>query len=134
MEVSTYPTRSLPEPTLAPIVQPQPQPFNGNRGPDPSQFKGIMEWAGSALGGNGNSGILTRPGEYGGGELGTGAGVTQPPNLIRFIANTITDVSSAQKSGNANAGGAALFTNLLQQLYNQLSLSYLILILLNFSG
>lgn len=118
-EGSPFPTRTQPEPSPAPIIQPQPQPFNGNRGPDPNQFRGFMEWAGSALGGNGNSGPLTKPEEYGGGELGTGAGVTQPPNLIRFIANTIKDVGSAQKSGNANAGGAAIFTNLLQQLYNQ---------------
>lgn len=77
-----------------------------------------MEWVGSALGNGGNSGSVIRSGEYGGGDLGAGSGVTQPPNLIRFIANTIKDVGSAQKSGNANAGSAALFTNLLQQLYN----------------
>ncbi|KAI6189573.1 Kunitz/Bovine pancreatic trypsin inhibitor domain protein [Aphelenchoides bicaudatus] len=41
----------------------------------------------------------------GGGELGSGHGVTQPPNLIRFIANTIRDVGSAQKTGkNGNTG------------------------------
>jgi hypothetical protein len=51
----------------------------------------------------------------GGGNLGTGGGVTQPPNLIRFIANTIRDVGSAQKGGGSN-GNAAVFTNLLQQL------------------
>jgi hypothetical protein len=54
-----------------------------------------------------------------GGALGSGqSGVTQPPNFIRFIANTIKDVGEAQRGGGGNANGnsAALFTNILQQL------------------
>jgi hypothetical protein len=53
----------------------------------------------------------------GGGALGTDGGVTQPPNLIRFIANTIRDVGSAKNKGGGEGGGAAVFTNLLQQLF-----------------
>lgn len=55
----------------------------------------------------------------GGGQLGVAGGqggVTQPPNLIRFIANTIRDVGTAQQGGGGGGGNAAVFTNILQQL------------------
>lgn len=46
------------------------------------------------------------PGEYGGGPLGTGgAGVTQPPNFIRLIANTIREVGGAGADGRPGGGG-----------------------------
>lgn len=53
----------------------------------------------------------------GGGALGVGqGGVSQPSNLIRLITNTLKDVSTAQQGGGGNGNGAAVFTNILQQL------------------
>ncbi|KAI6220684.1 BPTI/Kunitz inhibitor domain-containing protein [Aphelenchoides fujianensis] len=114
------PTHGSPEPQIPFLCG-----FTGGGGgaPDGNQFsRGIMEWAGSALGGTGGGGGgggrgVEGRGEYGGGQLG-GGDVTQPPNLIRFIANTIRDVGGqkgAANGGGQAGGGAAVFTNLLQQ-------------------
>ncbi|CAD5224159.1 unnamed protein product [Bursaphelenchus okinawaensis] len=52
---------------------------------------------------------------YGGGPLGTGGGgVTQPPNFIRLIANTIREVG--QSGGHGGGGGGMNMGNILKNI------------------
>ncbi|KAH7730757.1 Protein F32D8.7 a [Aphelenchoides avenae] len=114
-------------PPPAPVPKPSPR---GRRPPPASQkstspgggnngllgLGGLTDLVGGALGGgNGNFGggpqparSLGRPdkSEYGGGNLGTsGGGVTQPPNFLRLIANTIREVGEGRNSAPGGAGG-----------------------------
>uniref|UniRef100_A0A915ECN5 BPTI/Kunitz inhibitor domain-containing protein n=1 Tax=Ditylenchus dipsaci TaxID=166011 RepID=A0A915ECN5_9BILA len=96
---------------------------------------GLSQLLGGALGGGGGdlsglgglpaqgggSGSSIGGSEYGGGALGN-SGVTQPPNFIRLIANTIKEVGESRKNGGAPKPGgdwlanASQFTNIFQTL------------------